>query len=75
MSLIRDPTAGMQYTDRTSGFCICAVSPVIAPQGMPEGVLLSRQSPASWRIGLSPRLRPLKWRSKAWMPQIVHPSR
>ncbi len=31
-----------------------AVSPVIAPQGMPAGVKLSRQSLAIWRIGLSP---------------------
>ena len=31
-----------------------AVRPVIAPQGMPAGVKLSRQSLASWRIGSSP---------------------
>ncbi len=31
------------------------VRPVIAPQGMPAGVKLSRQSLASWRIGISPR--------------------
>ena len=33
---------------------MCAVRPVIAPQGMPAGVTLSRQSLASWRIGLRP---------------------
>ena len=31
-----------------------AVRPVIAPQGMPDGVTDSRQSLAIWRIGLRP---------------------
>ena len=52
-----------------------AVNPVIAPQGMPDGVVLSRQSLAIWRIGLRPLWMISGWASKARMPQIVQPSR
>ena len=48
---------------------------MIAPQGMPAGVKLSRQSLAIWRIGRSPLRSISGWASNAWMPQIVQPSR
>ena len=75
MSLIREATAGMQYLVRTSRFCMWAVSPVIAPQGMPAG----REALAPVAGDLKDRLQAvadhLGWASNARMPQIVQPSR
>ena len=47
----------------------------MAPQGMPAGVKLSRQSLVSCRMGIKPGSRIAGWSSNAMIPQVVQPSR
>ena len=56
------------------GFGMAVVTDT-TPQGIPAGVKRSRQSLAICRIGLRPPLSMSSWASKAWIPQIVQPSR